>query len=94
MQSQLVKKSCAPLKRSWRALFTAMCALTTTACSSYAPPSPPVHPPAVLLRACPPIAPPTDGTGAAVLRWSVDLAGMYNDCAARHRALARAVTAD
>lgn len=69
-------------------------ALTLTACTSYAPPSPQVRPPAVLLQPCPPLSQPIDGTGAALLRWGVDTAGAYNDCAARHRALARAVTAD
>ena len=94
MPSPPAKKSCAPSKRSSRALFIAMCAWTLTACSSYAPPFPPVRPPAVLLQPCPPLSQPSDGTGAALLRWGVDTAGAYNDCAARHRALAMAVTAD
>jgi hypothetical protein len=53
-----------------------------------------VRPPAVLLQPCPALSQPSDGTGAELLRWGVDTAMAYNACAARHRALAKAVTAD
>lgn len=48
--------------------------------------------PASLRQPCPPLQPPADGTGAAVLRTLVEWAGQYRECADRHQQLAQAVT--
>ncbi|MDO5686744.1 MAG: hypothetical protein Q4G42_05100 [Neisseria sp.] len=50
--------------------------------------------PADLTQPCPTLPELTDGQAATVLRWSLQVVGQYNDCAARHRALARAVNTD
>ena len=60
-------------------------------CSSLRVPSEPTPIPASLRQPCPPLQPPADGTGAAVLRTLVEWAGQYRECADRHRQLAGAL---
>jgi hypothetical protein len=54
-------------------------------------PAPPVLP-ASLRQPCPPLTPPPDGTGAAVLRTMVEWAGLYRECADRHQRAVEAVS--
>ena len=76
--------------RSLPMLFTAIAACLLTACASSAPPVKlePVRPPANLVAPCPPPPDlPDDATMGDMLAVLVDMAGAYNDCAARHRML-------
>lgn len=77
-----------PLKR----LLPLLCALGLTACASLPTPLP-AEIPASLRQPCPPLQPPADGSGATVLRTMVEWAGMYRECADRHRQLVEAVGA-
>lgn len=43
--------------------------------------------PANLRQPCPDPSLPADGTGAAVLRWSIGMVQAYRECQAKHRAL-------
>lgn len=52
--------------------------------------TPPI--PAALTQPCPPLTPLADGTGAAVLKKLVEVAGQYHECAAAKDALDTAVT--
>ena len=65
--------------------------LTLAGCSSLRVQSEPLPVPASLRQPCPPLQPPADGTGAAVLRTLVEWAGQYRECADRHRQLAGAL---
>ena len=47
--------------------------------------------PASLRQPCPPLQPPADGSGAAVLRTMVEWAGQYRECADRHGRLVEAL---
>ena len=40
---------------------------------------------ASLREPCPDLAPPADGSRAAMLRWSVNTARAYRECQAKHR---------
>lgn len=46
--------------------------------------------PANLAAPCPPLSPPTEGTGEALLRWGVRVLEAYAVCQDRHRELVRA----
>lgn len=46
---------------------------------------------ASLREPCPPLPLLTDKDGRAALRWMIDAAEAYNDCAARHKRLTDAV---
>lgn len=72
-------------------LCTGMCVLTLTACASSARPSAAPDIPESLRQPCQPLTTPADGTGAAVLRWSLSTVEAYRECADRHRALVEAV---
>lgn len=48
-------------------------------------------PNADLLQPCADLPEPVDATSAALLRWSVDIVYLYNDCKARHKSLVDAV---
>lgn len=70
-------------------IVIAACLLT--ACASSAPPVKlePVRPPANLVAPCPPPPDlPDEATMGDMLAVMVDMAGAYNDCAARQRLLA------
>lgn len=78
--------------KSWIVPFTVTCALTLTACAASQKPSAARAPlDASLTEPCPPLSPLADGTGATVLRWILDSADAYNDCAGKHRRLVEAV---
>ena len=58
-------------------------------CQSSTPPLPTaIKPPADLMQPCPNLPKLEGGTGADVLPWSLQVIGLYNDCKARHKALA------
>lgn len=40
---------------------------------------------ASLRQPCPDLLPPSDGTKAAMLRWSVDVVRAYRECQSKHR---------
>lgn len=65
-----------------RRLLPLLCALALTGCASSPAPSAPTIP-ASLRQPCPPLTPPADGTGAAVLRTMLEWAALYRECAAR-----------
>nr|WP_314592358.1 hypothetical protein [uncultured Neisseria sp.] len=46
------------------------------------------------MQPCPNLPKLEGGTGADVLPWSLQVIGLYNDCKARHKALARTLGAD
>lgn len=48
--------------------------------------------PADLVLPCPDLPRLADGQKATVLRWSVQVAGLYKDCQARHGAVVKAVS--
>mgnify|MGYP007026540271 CR=1 FL=1 len=73
-----------------RALMLA-CAWMMTACASSAPPSAPPLPPASLRQPCPALSPPADGLRATMLRWSIQTARDYRECASRHQRLVDAI---
>lgn len=73
-----------------RRLLPLLCAWALTACGSL-PKPPPVEVPASLRQPCPPLQPPADGSGAAVLRTMVEWAGQYRECADRHGRLVEAL---
>lgn len=76
----------------FKCLCICVSALTLTGCvSSPRQPAPPPVP-ASLRQACPPLSPPPDGSGAAVLRTLVEWAGLYRECADRQAQLVRALT--
>jgi hypothetical protein len=60
-------------------------------CASSARQSEPLAIPASLRQPCPTLTDPVNGTGAAVLRWSLETVEAYRLCADRHRALVEAV---
>ena len=45
----------------------------------------------VLTEPCQPLNQLADGTGATVLRWILETADAYNDCAGKHRRLVEAI---
>lgn len=65
-----------------RRLLPLLCASALTGCASSPAPLPATIP-ASLRQPCPPLTPPADGTGAAVLRTMVEWAYLYRECAAR-----------
>lgn len=73
-----------------RRLFIVLSASTLTACASSPVQSTRPQVPASLLQPCPSLTPPTEGTGAALLRTMVEWASLYRECADRHAALAEA----
>lgn len=77
---------------SWRKLFIVTCALTLMACAS-SPQRSTVPTPiqASLRQPCQIPGPPTDGTGAAMLRWSKTMALALRECADRHNKLVQAL---
>ena len=73
----------------------AMCitatALMLTACTSSTKPWPgAIKPPPELIQPCAPLPELAGTSGADVLPWAVGVVHQYNDCRARHRALAKA----
>ncbi len=60
-------------------------------CASSPKPSAPPALPAALRQPCPELAPPVDGSAAAVLRTLTEWAGLYRECSDRHRAAVAAV---
>ena len=76
-------------KRLLKSLFSVTAVSMLTACQSSMPPLPTViKPPADLVQPCPNLPKLEGGTGADVLPWSLQVIGLYNDCKARHKALA------
>nr|DAS21196.1 MAG TPA: hypothetical protein [Caudoviricetes sp.] len=74
-------------------LLNALCigipVLILMGCQSSTPPFPTaIKPPADLVQPCPKLPKLQGGTGADVLPWSLQVIGLYNDCKARHKALA------
>lgn len=66
------------------ALCTATAASMTMGCASSVTVSQNAEVPANLRQPCQQLPDPADGTGAALLRWAIEVVGLYNDCADRH----------
>lgn len=79
---------------SLKNLCTAMFALTMTGCASLSEPPDLPAIPANLRLECPPVAPPNDGKGATIMKWSVSLIELYRECQSRHKRLVEAWPAD
>lgn len=71
-------------------IILSILAVFLSGCASCPVPSVPEPPPANLRQPCRDLTAPADGTGGAVLRWSVDLAKAYRDCQSRQRGLVEA----
>ena len=67
-------------------------AFLLTGCASLQTPSAPPLVPASLREPCPQLQPPTDGSGATLLRTFVEWATAYRECASRHQALVEATS--
>ena len=75
--------------KSLKSLSIATSVLILMGCQSSTPPLPmATKPPADLVQPCPNLPKLEGGTGADVLPWSLQVIGLYNDCKARHKALA------
>ena len=73
-----------------RLLFTLLCASILMGCASSQKLPEPPDIPANLAAPCPPLSPPTEGTGEALLRWGIATIEAYALCQSRHRELVRA----
>lgn len=80
-ESELSRRKSSAL---WSALCTAIAVSMTTGCASSVTVSPSAQVPANLRQPCPRLPSPSDGTGAALLTWVLQVIDQYNDCADRH----------
>lgn len=71
----------------WRGPCTVIAAWMMTGCTSSGVQSAIQPPPASLRQPCRTLTAPADGTGATMLRWSLDAVTAHRECADRHRAL-------
>ena len=75
---------------SLKNLSIAIFALILTGCALTPPQSEPQEIPANLATPCQPLQHLNDGTGGAVLKWSLAAAKQYADCQSRHKRLVEA----
>lgn len=74
------------------ALSIAMFAYLLQGCASPTPPSSERAPiPASLTSPCPDLSPLENGEAGTLLRWIVEVSGLYRDCSNKHGALVEAV---
>lgn len=66
------------------------CALLLAGCNSLPTLPEPQDIPPSLETLCPPLQPPSDGTGAAMLNWGVQTIELYAECQSRHKRLVQA----